>query len=112
MALAEMPPNGLERSTNTLLLDIIERLAIVEQQIIQVLHSQTDADDSRKAIHARLNTLSGFADTVKRLEPVVMELEQMRQRAIGVQFIGRVFWVLAGTILTALGAVIERIWGH
>lgn len=101
---------GLERSSNTLLLDIIERLAIVEQQLIQVTRSQNGADDSRRAIHDRLNSLSRIADTVERLEPVVIDLDHLRQRAIGGQFVARLLWTGIGSVLVVIGALIDRFW--
>lgn len=101
---------GLERSSNSLLLDIIERLAVVEQQLVQVTRSQNDADDSRRSIHSRLNSLSKISDTVERLEPVVIDLDKIRQRAIGGQFVIRVLWTGIGAMLLALGGFIDRWW--
>jgi hypothetical protein len=91
------------KSNNTLLLDIYQRLSIVEVQNEHILKSQDDAAESRRSIHGKLEDFIRIADTVKRLEPVVVELDRIRERAIGFGIAAKMFQVFLGAIATGAG---------
>lgn len=96
------------RPSQSILLDLWARMAVVEAQNSEILRSQGEAAASRKAIHDQLDELKLVAAAVKRLEPVVVQLEALRQQAIGFSFLGKLFWAIAGALATGIGMWISN----
>jgi hypothetical protein len=106
---------GAERSVPTLLLDIIERLGIAETHYMQIIRAQERAEDSRKEIHEKLDGFGRVADTVARLEPIVLHLDQLRLRAAGARNLGdwlaRAVWAVIGSGITAAVELMHYLTG-
>lgn len=98
--------------SHTLLLDIYDRLAIVEAQNAQITRSQIEAVDSRREINKKLEKLAPIAAAVEEMKPIVKELEGLRQRAIGASIVGKLFWVLIGSLLTGIGIAVDYLTRH
>jgi hypothetical protein len=91
------------RSTQTLLLDIWQRLARVEAQNDQIKEGQIESMVSRRLIHEKLESFVTVADTVKRMEPLVMDHEKSLQRGIGG---GQVVGAVAKAVYAIIGAAL------
>jgi hypothetical protein len=89
--------------SQSLLLDIYNRLATVEAQNNHIMAAQGRADDSRREIHEKLNQFALVSQTVQRIEPIVLRLEAMRQQAVGASALGE---ILAKAIYGIIGAAI------
>jgi hypothetical protein len=94
-----------ERSGHSLLIDIWSRLAVVETQNNHIMAAQGRAEDSRREMHGKLDSFNRVADTVERLEPIVMHLDQLRLRAAGARSVGdwlaRAMWAVIGSSIAA-----------
>lgn len=96
-----------ERSDNTLLLDIWQKQGTIEAQLAFLIQAQGEAVESRKSIHGKLEDFGLIAATVRRLEPIVSELDRIRERAIGMQIAMKLFWLVFGAIAACAGFVIN-----
>jgi hypothetical protein len=99
-----MPNNNNDtRTDNTLLLDIWQRLSRIEAQTDLIIKAQGEAVESRKGIYERLEKFGMIAETVKRLEPIVSELDRIRERAIGMKLVVKILWGFLGMLAAFAG---------
>lgn len=91
----------------TLLMDIYQRLAIVETQNSQIMAAQGRAEDSRQSLHDKVNRFSIVAQTVERLEPIVVRMEQKWAAIEGASRLGsaiaKMIWAAVGAITIIAG---------
>lgn len=108
-----MPPNHEPiRPDSTLLLDIWERLVRVETQNDLIIKTQGEAVESRKAIYQKLEDFGLIAATVRRLEPIVAELDRLRERAVGMKMLSKALWAFLGLIAAFAGFIGHwLLWG-
>lgn len=99
MAAAEHP----HRSLPTLVLDLSDRVTRVETQNDWILQGQRDAQESRREIHHKLDAFNRIADTVARIEPLVIAHEALRLRGAGAHDLGkwlaRALWAVIGSAI-------------
>jgi hypothetical protein len=92
----------VEHDRNTLLLDILQRVASLQSTVERLSHDRDRANEM-------LVTLAQLTQTVARLAPIVESLDLQRNQAIGVMWFGRIFWALIGSgLLTLIGWVAHK----
>jgi hypothetical protein len=102
----------------THLLNIIERLTIIEQMSASVMTEQDEAKVSRRSLHEKLATIttevSGVKSDVKNLQekvddmkPVLALHERLRNQLTGGVIVVGFLWSVA---LLAAGYAIKAIW--
>jgi hypothetical protein len=118
---ADTPPIDPIRPTDTMLLDIFERLGAIQQQNRQILDEQGRAADGRRAMHGKLDTqgqaiavlksqvedikpkvetAAGVKSDVDAMKPTVKDMESIRLKLA-------VASVIAGAIV---GGAVQLVW--
>jgi hypothetical protein len=104
-------PSDDERNPSTLLLDICQRLSIIETQNTTILGEQDEAKRSRALMHDKQDTLgAGLAvvqEQMKTIAPQVLEHEQWRQQVRGGAY---VLVGLGAIAFAAIGFVLKQLW--
>ncbi|MBI5112860.1 MAG: hypothetical protein HZA68_12905 [Rhodovulum sp.] len=99
----------------TLLLDIRERLAIVETQSTAILAEQGRAAENRQAVFDRLAAITldeaAVRQRVERIEPIVDRLNAAHQRSKGAAMLARALWTVAGGAVGAAAAFVAAKLG-
>ena len=111
--LVPMPPRTPD--INTTLLDISERLAILETQTSTIMEEQNEAKVSRRLIHSkqdeitrRLDAAENLDKTLSEMKPLLQEHERIRQMFSGGI---AVLAVIFSIVLVAAGFVLKEAWG-
>jgi hypothetical protein len=92
----------VDHSNNTLLLDILQRVAALQSTVERLSQDRDRANEM-------LVTLAQLTQTVARLAPIVESLDLQRNQAIGVMWFGRIFWALIGSgLLTLIGWIAHK----
>jgi hypothetical protein len=94
----------VDHSNNTLLLDILQRVAALQSTVERLSQDRDRANEM-------LVTLAQLTQTVARLAPIVESLDLQRNQAIGVMWFGRIFWALIGSGLLTLAGWIAHKFG-
>jgi hypothetical protein len=96
----------VDHSNNTLLLDILQRVASLQSTVERLSHDRDRANEM-------LVTLAQLTQTVARLAPIVESLDLQRNQAIGVMWFGRILWALiGGGLLTLIGWMSHKFGVH
>jgi hypothetical protein len=96
----------VEHDRNTLLLDILQRVASLQSTVERLSHDRDRANEM-------LVTLAQLTQTVARLAPIVESLDLQRNQAIGVMWFGRILWALiGGGLLTLIGWMSHKFGVH
>src|SRR5689334_10626111 len=104
------------QSPTTLLLDILQRVTVIETQNLSILSEQTEARDSRRLIHQKQDELARRLDGFDRLKeqleetslPQLAEHERLRQNFVGGVFVAG---AIGSVVLVALGFILRETWG-
>lgn len=95
----------------SLLVDIHERLAIIETQNTAILGEQDEAKVSRRLLHEKQDAMNSGLAVVKaeieRMAPQVRDHEQLRQQFRGATYI---LMGLGAVALTSAGFVLKQVW--
>jgi len=92
--------------------DLSRQIGVVEGQNNIIISEQQRAEESRKAIHAKLSVVDSIKATVDRIAPLVDAHEKTAQQAAGALVIGRVLWgVLAGAVGSGLTIILGWLSG-
>lgn len=93
----------MERSPDTLLLDIVQKISSLQGKIDILLEDR----ERYSVMHV---ASAEMRQTLNRLEPIVDRLNNQSQQAVGVMWFGRVIWALiGGGVLTAVGWAVHLI---
>ena len=94
------------RSSDSLLLDILQRVAGLQSTVERLSHDRDRAAEM-------LVTVAQLTQTVDRLAPIVESLDKQRQQAIGVIWFGRIFWsLIGGGVITMVGWLAHKLGTH
>lgn len=117
MAASRIPSPGpnLDVTPISLLLDIRERVAIVETQNSAIISEQSEARESRRLMHRKQDDLDRRLDALDDLKkkvdesmwPQLVEHERIRQYVTGGL---AVLVTLGGIALVAAGFILKEIW--
>lgn len=110
-----------ERQQVTLLLDVVQRLGIVEGQNTLIIQDQGRAADGRQRIYEAVTEVNDRIDGVnlklEKIDSLEKEIVELKKHAADyVQFRHRLkgaLWVigsLGGTAMLLMGAVIKDLW--
>ncbi len=96
---------------NTLLLDIHERLAVIETQNTVIMGEQTEAKESRRLMHSKQDSMSVALNLVQQkveeISPQVLEHERLRQRISGAV---AVLIGLGSIVMIGVGFILKEFW--